>query len=237
MKEVNLLKLLIISVVMASFYSCATIYTGNKYLPIDKSKLNKIDRTVTFRFLTINKYKNFKTNKDNWFVLMNGSDFNPDCEHIKSLNLFKEVACLATKDGKAMRVHYDSYEEFEKGNSIKFDTDYFIDIKIQRPFYYHGSGTGMYGLLMSAITLGIIPSYWTYEGEYQIDIRSKKEERSIDKIQYSENYGSLSSSLFWILPSSEFESLDLRKNKMEKKRIENYLEKILSKLRSEIVSK
>lgn len=212
--------------------SCATIYTGNEYKPLDKKKLFKIDKTVTFRFLTIHKGKHYKTGKDNWVVNMNGSEYNPDCEYIKSLKLFKKIVCLDTKDGKLRSTSHESYEAFEKEYPPKYDTEYFIDLKVKRPFYYHGSGTGMYGLLLSAMTIGIIPSYWTYDGEYEIDIRTK-EGKFVDTIEYEESYGKLSSTLFWLVPSSKYVSPNPQKSQMEKNRVDYYLEKITSKIKAD----
>lgn len=43
-----------------------------------------------------------------------------------------------------------------------------IYIKSNTRKMIHGSGTGMYGLMMSALTLGIIPSYFTYDLETEV---------------------------------------------------------------------
>ncbi|WP_412471495.1 hypothetical protein [Halobacteriovorax sp. RT-1-4] len=225
------MRLIILSLLSQILLSCATIYTGDEYKSVDLTDIEQVKSSVTFRFVKLHDVSDQSSwHNKNWFIKSTVKN-SYECDVVKKINLFNIVKCDIEENFDKVAASYTSIEEFDREHPIEFDTDYYVDVRVLSPFYYHGSGTGMYGLVFSALTLGIIPSYWTYEGDYDIRIYSKKDQINFKKIQYTENYGAISSSLFWLFPSSRYEGVNLRENYMIRNKWEYILKEVILKIK------
>src|SRR5690606_31837568 len=86
-------------------------------------------------------------------------------------------------------------------NRPEVETDIFVDVHMETPMTYHGTGLGMWGGFFSAITLGILPAWWTHETQFQVLI--DKDGKRLNESKFINDYNSFSSTLFYLVPSSE----------------------------------
>jgi hypothetical protein len=89
-----------------------------------------------------------------------------------------------------------------KNNEQTGDDVLIIDIYIKdnNRNLIHGSGTGMYGLMFSAFTLGIVPSYFTYDYNTEVTLKNTKGE--VLESQKMAREGSQTGSVFLYLHSN-----------------------------------
>ena len=95
----------------------------------------------------------------------------------------------------------ESLNELLSTTAPQTDTDYFIDICKFVPFAPHGGGMGMWGGLISALTLGIIPSWWHNQNKFVVKVFKRNQQMST--LDLYEDYHAFHSTLFHLIPSSD----------------------------------
>jgi hypothetical protein len=193
----NLINIILISLFLSS---CATLYTGEDIPKISLEKLHKKECSATFRFLDLRDFSNANFNTVS-FRVSNVHNSELYLRYINDLNIFKEVKII---DFPLPSIEINSdkqLDDFLSKNNPEIVTDYFIDVQMTRPFTNHGTGLGMYGGLLSAVTLGILPAWWTHETDFKIYVY--KQGKRVENLNFKNNYNSFSSILFYLVPGNE----------------------------------
>lgn len=209
--------------------SCASIYTGKELPSTSIEEIKAIDKSVTFRFVMVGNTKTI--GGDHLWIRLNKKEHNNFFSYIEKQNKFKEIVYFKADDGDYDPKSLNTIEKFNRLFPPVFDTDYLVDIYINYPVYYHGSGTGMWGGLFSVLTLGIIPHYYTVKEDYEIKVYSKKSKEP-HNVKFKDDYGVLSATWLWVAPSSEAMFRGSKLNRMERNKA-NYL---LKRIESEIIA-
>lgn len=204
--------------------SCASIYTGRDLPEVSTTALSYSDATVTFRFVSISKMDH----QDQYYVSRSSYKGKAAFQFIENLKSFKKVELselpyesLSVKKG-------DDLNALLKKSIPNFETDYFVEVITMSPFMPHGGGLGMWGGLISTISLGIIPAWWHFDEN--IEVKVYKGDVELRNFNLTENYHTFSSTLFHLIPSSE-RSLRNPLNKVEKNILINVLQKVKENLK------
>lgn len=122
-------------------------------------------------------------------------------KHISSLKVFSDVKEIPFPYEYVSIKDESAFQKILKDSIPKIETDYFVDVRVTVPFNPHGGGMGMWGGLISAVTLGIIPAWWTADYDYEYVIY--KDGKELGRKEAKEHYHVFHSTLFHLVPSSE----------------------------------
>ena len=192
----------LINLILISFFSssCAILYTGEDIPKVPKEKLQKIECSATFRFLNLLDYK-YVEHKSVIYRVSNVHDSKLYLNYISDLKVFNDIKVIDFPLPSIEIKSEDQLSDFLNKNTPKIYTDYFIDIHMTKPFTYHGTGLGMWGGLFSTVTLGILPAWWTHETEFKVYVYDQS--KSIEHLNFKNDYNSFSSTLFYLVPGNE----------------------------------
>ena len=181
------------NVLFASLYGCAFLTTFNDLdEPVFESKRRCNDQTVFYRVYTFGSYYRRSGNEETFF--------RNEWKEIELDSYIKSIPELPRNISPYPKSEKNSYINNMKTNIKDYDINQatkterewkglIVKGELPRKFrildiyitdftrnHIHGSGTGMYGLFLSALTLGIIPSYFTYDFEVFLKITNEKGE-------------------------------------------------------------
>lgn len=212
-------KQIIIIMALSFLTSCATLYSGRDLEIIPPESLQPVPKTVTFRFVSLSRLDS----DERYFVRRDSFHSKKAIQYIKKLNVFSTVEIELFPYEWVSLDKGDDLNKLLNDSISNSETDYFIDVRIFTPFHQHGGGLGMWGSLISALSLGIIPSWWSHEATFDVVIYNRKEKKISFKIE--ESYNAFHSTIFHLAPSSE-KTLGNHLNKVEKNTIVNIIDAI-----------
>lgn len=208
--------------------SCASVYTGQRMPDTGVEDISSTEESVTFRFVYVYEMYDPMSGKKSWSVKIRKKD-NHFFSYLSSLNVFKKTVFVGKENEDVWVHHLESPESFfvEK---FSFDTNYLIDVIVRTELNTHGTGTGNLGMLLSGITLGIIPHYMSKNEKIEVNVIPKSEFKKNQVFELEESYGMWSSTLFNLLPSSEVVVIGNRLNRVDKNTYNLILKKIIDKI-------
>lgn len=200
--------------------SCASLYSGRDLRNIPTEELKPASYTVTFRFLSISD----RGTQGGYLVNKSAHRAEESINYVKKLGVFTSVEEAVFPYESVYLSKGENLEKLLLETIPEIKTDYFIDVRVVAPFMPHGGGLGMWGGLISAISLGIIPSWWHNEMKFEVSVYKNNQKESSFKLE--ENYHAYHSTLFHLVPSSEY---TFRKtlNDVDKNAIRNIVEQVL----------
>ncbi|WP_408096343.1 hypothetical protein ACJVC5_14990 [Peredibacter sp. HCB2-198] len=216
---------IILNLFLLLLCSCATLYSGQDLKSIERKELSTSLHSISFRFfgLTHNSYGG------NYGYYIRRSEHMSDAYvgYIDSLKVFSKVEAVRFPYESVDVKNSDDFDKLLKDTMPEIQTDYFVDVKVVMPFNPHGGGLGMWGGLISAATLGIIPSWWQNEYKYEVSIYKKG--IKIGEESLKESYNTFHSTLFHLVPSSEY---TFRKdlNKIDKNSIRTIIQHVVQQI-------
>lgn len=211
--------------IFMTFCSCASLYTGRDLPILSPDELPHINSSITFRFISI-----VKINNTTLQVQRSSFRGKSAVDYITKLGIYREVKLLDLPFESLSVSEGDNLNKLLEDSIPAFKTDYFIEVRTLGPFQPHGGGLGMWGGLISTVSLGVIPAWWYFDKEFDVIIYDKKQRKR--SFSLKENYHSFSSTLFHLIPSAEY-SLGKSLNKVEKNALVNILKNISVKLQDE----
>lgn len=222
------MKVLIIKTLRILFYlqflllcSCATLYSGKSVQDVSCENLVFNNSTATFRFTRI-----IEKDSERYLILQSQTYSKESFQYVSSLNLFQHNEKIEFPYESVSLQSNNKLEEILLATIPKVKTKYFIDIYNISPFRPHGGGMGTWGGLLSALTLGVIPSWWHNQSTYIVKIFENGKQTST--LNFKEDYHAFHSTLFYLLPSSD-KSLGSSLNNIEKNSIKKILKEIPTK--------
>lgn len=180
--------------------SCASLYSGQDLKQIEKKDLPASTNSVAFRFFSLTK--DSYGGEHGYFIRQSKHMSEPYIKYIESLKVFPKVESVQFPYESVTVKDKEAFDKLLKDTLPEIKADYFVDVSVVVPFRPHGGGLGMWGGLISVVTLGIIPAWWQNECVYEISIYKKGAE--IGKENLKESYNAYHSTLFHLVPSSEY---------------------------------
>lgn len=181
-----------------TFSSCASLYSGRDLKVVQPDDLKPSDKSVTFRFVSITKHGSVEET----YVSSLEYKSKESIEYIRSLKIFSKIEEVPFPYQSVSLKGAAELEKLLTGTIPKVETDYLIDVREVVPFQPHGGGMGMWGGLISFVTLGIVPSWWHNERKYEMIVYRK--DKKVTSVNLEENYHAFHSTLFHFVPSSEY---------------------------------
>lgn len=204
-------KILIALIPLLLLSSCASLYSGQDSPVVSKDQIKTMKYTVTFRFIRIYDYKYIS--RGNIFRLTKlENDRNIYSEYLNELQPFQKNEYVEFPFQAVEINNEESFKKIITDTFPKVSTEYFVDIHIKSPIYHHGSGLGMWGGLLSTLTLGILPAWWISEQKYEVNVY--KNGKNLKTLRLEENYHIYQSTLFHLVPSSEY--IEVAKSKLSR---------------------
>lgn len=180
--------------------SCAVLYTGEDIPEISSDTLPTIKCSATFRFLSVLDLSDVHSSNAKYRI-SNVHDSQIYLNYLNDLKVFSDVKMVDFPVRSVDVLDSNQFDAFLEKNAPEVETDLFVDVHMTTPFTYHGTGFGMWGGFFSAITLGILPAWWTHKTQFQVYV--DKAGKRIETSKFRNDYNSFSSTLFYLIPESE----------------------------------